>query len=423
MQERLLSGAFWNMLATIASKGFTVFAGIIVARLLGAELYGEVGMVQSSATMFQVLAVCGIGLTCSKYVAELKKSDPYSAGEVIGFSLVFSVLFGIVIAGVFFILSPFLAGCILNKESIVLLLRMSSVLLFLGALNGVQTGILSGFEAFRSQSVVNFFSGLITFLCIVLAAYAWKTAGVILGMIAGGISQCCFNIYTIKKFLVKYKIKITMRYFRNQFVLIYKFSIPAMMSGLIYWVSIWIGNAMLVNQHDGYTQLGIYNAGYQWFSIILFLPSILTGAILPIMSERKGAKDFSTMRNVLFFSIKSSFFFVFPVCIIFSILSPYIMKMYGEGFEAHWDVLVLILVMALFTCVQNMMSNTFAVVEKMWLNFSLNFAWGVLYIFLIVILLRNGLGAIGLALAGLFASIVRFALTVIFSFKVLKSAR
>ena len=135
MQERLLSGAFWNMLATIASKGFTVFAGIIVARLLGAELYGEVGMVQSSATMFQVLAVCGIGLTCSKYVAELKKSDPYSAGEVIGFSLVFSVLFGIVIAGVFFILSPFLAGCILNKESIVLLLRMSSVLLFLGALN------------------------------------------------------------------------------------------------------------------------------------------------------------------------------------------------------------------------------------------------------------------------------------------------
>lgn len=423
MQERLLSGAFWNMLATIASKGFTVFAGIIVARLLGAELYGEVGMVQSSATMFQVLAVCGIGLTCSKYVAELKKSDPYSAGEVIGFSFVFSVLSGIIIAGVFFIFSPFLAEYILNKGSIVLLLRMSSVLLFLGALNGVQAGILSGFEAFRSQSVVNFFSGLITFLCIVLAAYAWKTVGVILGMIVGGISQCCFNIYTIKKFLVRYNIKITMRYFRKQFILIYKFSIPAMMSGLIYWVGIWIGNAMLVNQYDGYTQLGIYNAGYQWFSIILFLPSILTGAILPIMSERKGAKDFSTMRNVLFFSIKSSFFFVLPVCIIFSIFSPYIMKMYGEGFEAHWDVLVLILMMALFTCVQNMMSNTFAVVEKMWLNFSLNFAWGVLYIFFIFILLSNGLGAMGLALAGLFASIVRFALTVIFSFRVLKLER
>ena len=420
IRDRLLSGTFWNLFGTVASRGFTILAGMMVARLLGAELYGEVGVIQNSITMFQVLASFSVGLTCSKYVAELKEIDPYNAGGIVGFSLVFSVCSGLLVGTAFFLMSPFLANNVLNRHDIVDSLEISSVLLVLGAWNGVQTGTLSGFEAFRSQSITNFASGIITFFCIVTGAYLQETDGVIIGMIIGLFSQCCFNTFIIRKYFIKYKINIHFHDLNNRLKLLYNFSMPAMLSGLIHWGSVWVGNVMLVNQHDGYAQMGIYSASYQWFGMMLFFPSIITNTILPIMSERNGVKDYSAMKNVLFLSIKTSFIVLLPVCLLLIFFSQNIMKFYGKGFENSWFVLVVIAIMSLFSCIQNMIGNTFAVLDKMWIHFNLNILWCVLFIVIAFLLLNNGFGALGLAISGLVSYVIRFVFVMVYSLRELR---
>lgn len=423
IRDRLLSGAFWNFFGAVASRGFTILAGMMAARILGAELYGEVGVIQNSITMFQVLASFSVGLTCSKYVAELKEIDTYNAGGIVGFSFVFSVCSGILVGTAFFLMSPFLANNVLNRTDIIDSLKISSVLLVLGAWNGVQTGTLSGFEAFRSQSITNFASGMITFFCIVAGAYYQKTDGVILGMIIGLFSQCCFNTFIIRKYLIKYKINIHFHNFKNRLELLYNFSMPAMLSGLIHWGSVWVGNVMLVNQHDGYVQMGIYSASYQWFGMMLFFPSVITNTILPIMSERNGVKDYSAMKNVLFLSIKTSFIVLLPVCLLLIFFSSNIMKFYGKGFENSWLVLVVIAIMSLFACIQNMIGNTFAVIDKMWIHFNLNILWCVLFIVIAFFLLNNEFGALGLAISGLVSYVIRFVFVMIYSLRELRGAK
>lgn len=391
--------------------------------MLGAELYGEIGVVQNSIAMFQILASFSVGLACSKYVAELKETAPEDAGGVVGFSLIFSVLSGTIIGVLFFLISPFLAINILNRPEIVDPLKISSLLLVLGAWNGVQTGTLSGFEAFRPQAVSNFFSGGVTFFCMIVGAYIWKTQGTILGMIIGLFSQCCINMYMMKKYFIKYKIKIYLQKIKGQFSLLYKFSLPAMMGGLVHWVSIWIGNVMLVNQDDGYVQMGIYSASYQWFSILLFFPSILTNTILPIMAERKGARDLDSTKSVLLSSIKYSFMAALPIGIILSLLSKHIMKFYGHGFGSEWAVLVIVVIAALFACVQNMVGNAFVIVDKMWIHFRLNMLWCFLYLVSVFFLLGKGFGAMALAFSVCIAYVVRFVFVVVFAFNILGTAK
>lgn len=423
IQKRLISGAFWASLATVASKGFALVAGIVVARMLGAELYGEIGVVQNSIAMFQILASFSVGLACSKYVAELKEVAPEDAGGVVGFSLIFSILSGTIIGILFFLLSPFLAANILGRPEIVGPLKISSLLLVLGAWNGVQVGTLSGFEAFRSQAISNFFSGMVTFFCMIVGAYIWKTQGVIFGMIVGLFSQCCINSYMVRGYFIKYKIKIYLQRIKSQFCLLYEFSLPAMLGGLIHWISIWLGNVMLVNRVDGYVQMGVYNASYQWFSIVLFFPSILTNTILPIMAERRGVKDLASTKKVLLSSVKYSFMAALPVGIILTLFSKYIMKFYGHGFDAEWAVFVVIIIAALFACAQNMIGNTFVVVGKMWIHFKLNMLWCFLYLVNVCFLLGQGFGAMALALAGCIAYIIRFLFVMIFSFAVLRTVK
>ena len=62
---------FWTFAGTVISRGLMFVATVAVARILGKTAYGELGMIQSTVGMFSVFAGFGLGLTATKYVAEL----------------------------------------------------------------------------------------------------------------------------------------------------------------------------------------------------------------------------------------------------------------------------------------------------------------------------------------------------------------
>jgi hypothetical protein len=83
---RLSRGIFWSMAGSVISRGLMLCATVLVARMLGKTVYGELGMIQSTVGMFGVFAGFGLGLTATKHVAEFRQSDPERAGRIIGLS-------------------------------------------------------------------------------------------------------------------------------------------------------------------------------------------------------------------------------------------------------------------------------------------------------------------------------------------------
>ena len=81
---RLARGVFWSMAGAVISRGLMLAATVLVARMLGKTVYGELGMIQSTVGMFGVFAGFGLGLTATKHVAEFRESDADRAGRIIG---------------------------------------------------------------------------------------------------------------------------------------------------------------------------------------------------------------------------------------------------------------------------------------------------------------------------------------------------
>ena len=128
--SRITSAAFWSLTGAVISQSLLILTSIIVARILGLEEFGELGIIRSTISMFSVFAGFGLGLTATKYVAELKIKDKEKTGKIIGLTTLFAVAAGFVIAIIIFVFASFIAETTLNSPHLVDELRFSAVILF-----------------------------------------------------------------------------------------------------------------------------------------------------------------------------------------------------------------------------------------------------------------------------------------------------
>ena len=161
-----------------------------MARLLGKEEFGELGIIQATIGMFGTLAGFGMGLTANKHVAEFKHTDPARAGRILGLASATAWLSSGVMALSLLFSAPALAARTLAAPHLAGLLQAGALLLFLSGLNGAQTGALSGFEAFKTIARISLISGVLTFPMMVGAAWNWGVTGAVWALIGSEAANC-----------------------------------------------------------------------------------------------------------------------------------------------------------------------------------------------------------------------------------------
>ena len=196
---RLARGTFWSLIAGCLSRSLALLASIIIARLLGKETFGELGILQSTLEMFGSLAAFGMGLTSTKYVAECRKSDPDKAGRIIAMSSVAAWLSGGLGTCILIYLSSWLASNALAAPQLASLLRISSISLLFGAVNGAQVGGLAGFEAFKQMAQINLVSGILTVILRVTGTVVMGIQGAVYGMVIAQVVGCMINFLIIRR--------------------------------------------------------------------------------------------------------------------------------------------------------------------------------------------------------------------------------
>ncbi len=82
LSVRLARGVFWSLVGAVISRGLGVVSAIIVARLVGITAFGEFTIIQSTVGLFGTFAGLGLGITATKYVAELRETDRIRCGRV-----------------------------------------------------------------------------------------------------------------------------------------------------------------------------------------------------------------------------------------------------------------------------------------------------------------------------------------------------
>jgi O-antigen/teichoic acid export membrane protein len=217
--------------------------------------------------------------------------------------------------------------------------------------------------------------------------------GLLLGNIA--ISIFMLIIYAIENDRIKksYKIGMDIIGARKEFGIIWRFSIPSLLSNVMVGPVMWLGNTFITAIPNGYTQLGVFNASNQWRTVLTFIPTAVGNVILPMIVNNKNNHRLERF-NILFG-------WIIVICIAIPLIAaPELVGMlYGTGYKG--DSFNISFILVILTCcilsyregiARKLISN-----NLMWWGFLDNTIWGI--IFLSVLYLVRNLGAVGISAA------------------------
>lgn len=375
LRGRFARGAVWSLVGAIIAQASGLAASVITARLLGRVTFGQYGMVQSTVGMLGIFAGLGLGLTATKYVAEFRTQDPQRAGRIIALGGTVAIVSGGVLALGLLAYAPMLAAKTLNAPELANELRIASVLLFLNALNGAQTGALAGFEAFRSIARINILRGLIGFPVTAFAVFFWRLPGAVWALAVTAAVACVLSQVSLQRQCTTLGICTQLSTGWAERWVLWTFSTPAFLSGALTGPAIWAANTMLVNQPGGYAEMGVFSAANQWRNAIGFIPGVLAQFVLPLLSNLNGERDASRYGKTLRWNLILTTMTATAVAVPIALAAPWIMQLYGRDFRKGWLLLVLSAAISVISCINGVVGTAILSAGSVWVGFAFNAMW------------------------------------------------
>ncbi len=402
---RLAGGAFWSVLGAFTSRGIGLISWVLVGRLLGKEGFGELGIVQSTVGMFGSIAGLGMGLAATKYVAEFRRSDPMRAGRVIAMASVLSWIGSAVLASLLAFFAHDLASQTLAAPGLGYILQWSSVLLFLSALAGTQSGALTGFEAFRVQSKINVISGLASFPLLLGGAWLAGVWGAIWGLTAAAGLQALLNWRALRDECRRSDVQVQYSTCLSEISIVWKFNVPGLLNALILAFVSWAGLAMIARLPGGIGEVGVFSAALRMKQIPETLVAMVLAPILPILSSAFSQNDNDTCAKTLTFAYGVSSLIILPIALVQTAAPELTFILYGSTFDGGTHIVPWLMLSAAAYALFWPIGTIFVSMGRAWRALLISILYVLLYLGLSLVLIPN-YGAAGFAAAGAIAQIL-----------------
>lgn len=403
LARRLIYGAAWSVTGLVMARLITIFGTIVIVRLIGQELFGQYAIIQSTVSMTAVLAGMGLGVTATKYVAELKKRDPVRLLRILATTKQFALVGALIAAGIFVLGSAHISR-LLNSPQLSDLLAISAIGILFASLDGYQNGVLLGFEAIRESVLGLLVATTVSVPLTIVLAATYGLEGAVYGMVFTSFMQFLASRWQMRTVMSKNNLpEISAAKALFEWGVILDTALPAFLAGLMVSSAYWVSHALLVNAPSGHSEMAVIGIVNQWFQVILFLPAAAGRIVLPVLTDSIAQKNAPDSRKILRAGILLNAIVILPVVGSIAIASPWIMTFYGDAFRSAWVVLLITVFAAGFVAIQSHVGNLIAATGRFWLGFAMNCGWAFIYIGLSWGLLEYG--ALGISLALLLAYI------------------
>ena len=372
-------------------------AAILCARFLGKGGFGRFSIVQTTANTLSVLAGLGLSVTATRYVADLRLSDPERTGRIIGLSWLIALASGAGLTIGSIACAPWMARSLLHDPHLTTSLRIASLLILVNAMLSFQNGALAGFEAFRSLTSNSLLSGIISFPLILLGVWRWGINGALVGTALSLLVRWALNEHVLRAVCRNASIVMNISEPWSESGIFWKFSLPALLASLAIAPVLWICNLMIVRSPHGFQQMALYAGADRWRVIILFIPSALFRSALPMLSNLHRENPAGYKRVAQANLWVNMVLVVIPVC-LFASFSKVIMESYGASFRSGWPILVVLCLATIPEALNTILGYPLVVSGKMWSRFMFDLLLSAVLL-IGSLLLIPVYGAFGFALA------------------------
>lgn len=390
------------------NQGSTFLAVILVARLLGKEDFGKFAILYSTLLTVSNIAQLSIGTTATKFMAE---SIPYNkgrAGRILGFVASFALVSGCIASAALAALGPLVADRMLYAPEMGELFFVSSGFVLFSVLGAYQSGAVMGLHGQKTLGIFAVPAGLFHVGALVLGAMAWGLAGVAIGLLGSAAFRWLLQTEALRSESVKRGIVHDIRHAWNERAVLIRFALPAALAGLSTLPALWIGQVLLANHATGFEAVGIYAAGNNLRTMILFLPLALNSVGTTFLNTHLGARDAVRYRETFWKNLGLTTVLIIAGVVIIVLLAPQALAVFGQGFPGRSAEFVVAL-MALAALPEGLAVSIYQIIQsraRMWASLWLvALPRDVTFVALAVVLIPL-YGAVGLAFAYLSAQLL-----------------
>ncbi len=395
---RLLRAASWTLAGSVGSQLLGFLGGVIAARMLGGAGFGELSAVRGLVLAFGLFSGAGLGLAAVRYVAEFRERDKRRLGQRVRFLTRLSWWCAGGTALLVACATPLIATGWLGQGELKITLWLGCPLVLFNGLSSIQNGILGGLEKFRSiaRSIVVESAGNI--VGVVLGAKVAGVNGAVLGACLAGAVAWFYRHTLLRKELAGLPIgKEAVTKFDKPWLM--REALPFIAAGALSQPFEWFARLSLVQQPDGFAQLGYFSAAFTCAQIIAFLPRQFTVPGVALLAGLSAEAGTATAVKVAQMKFRMLMVLASLVAIPILLAAGYIMKLFG--FQNGSDVLVVLVLANLAAVCSSYFRTILSATGKIWWQCAQVAVWSA--VLTLTWLALKEYGALGLACAYLVA--------------------
>ena len=377
----LAKDSFWAVFGNGLGNFLLLLGGIIIARLLGKDLYGEYGVVKTTMFYIAGFATFGLGYTSTKFVAEYLKTAKEHVLSIVKASTGITLVISTILCCILFFFSTNLANYI-NEPSLANAFRYLGIIIVFKALSQTGSGILAGLKRFKSLGINNIISGFTLLICGAVFTFLWGIHGSLLALLFSQAILFFLNYYHIYK-ESRHLTHSTSSFYQK----LLTFSLPVSIQELSFTISNW-GVTLLIAKYANVGEVGLYSAAAQWNTIVMFIPVLLSNVVISYLSDdaTNSSEHHSMFRKLLLVNFICA---IIPFLIVFS-LSGFIASFYGASFVGLSTIISMMVFSTIFSTMAYVYQSNMISLGQNWSLFVIRVIRDLFMILsLYVVLLHN----------------------------------
>lgn len=419
--NKIVKNAFFNFLHRMVGFLSAIILSVIIARMLGPERFGSYALVKATLVAVGILVNLGLAHAGVKYISEFSgEKNKNTRLKILFYLLKIKVSLALVVCFILVTLSKYYANFYSDDQ-----LRIYLIISAIGLVpSGITSIFVSFFQGQQKYSYLAYRSIIISPIYTVFSFIALKMGYEIIGLISVNLMMSFIEVLF---YLPLFKKEITFKSF---------FSLPSLSSDIkkrIFRYNWQLALIVLVDaiiwQRSEVFFLGKFKTTHDvaFYSLaygiienaLLFLPSIFTGILMPIMSELNGKNDTIALQKLYINSTKYLSLISVPLFVGFMVFSKYfILFLYGKDYLAATPILNILLISGCAGIISAASSDIQYSVEKQDLILKVRSCVAILNIILAFILIPR-FGAIGAACANTSSQLIAIIITTILTCKLI----
>lgn len=355
-------------------------------------------MIRSTTSMVSNFVTGALGPSVTKKVAEISDTEEEKLPALLQSVFIVNAVTLFLFALIIIYLSSWIVDTFfLEASNLTVALYIAFFLLTGSTLSFLTQNILIGFERFKNLAHISIIVSVISIPVILLMINAFELYGALVGVSLYFILDFTLKYLFLKSLIKHINFKTSLNNIVQASQKLISFSFPLILSLIISSGTFWYAKVVVLNTSHDFSEIAIFDAAYQWITIIMLITGSTTSVALPMLSKAFGSKDNKEVSKVFYLNLVVNIGISVSIATLFIIFSKEIMSLYGEKYVRGSNVLILLSLTSIMFSISSIYNRYMITHNKVWVIFVATL-FGMVALFYVLYILMH-LKIVGLAWA------------------------